>query len=731
MNFDQNRLYDLLPALYRLRDAATGRALTGSDDDGPLRALLGLIAEQAGVLEENLAQLYDDQFIETCAEWVVPYLGDLVGARGLSVFPGADFSQRSQVANTLRYRRRKGTAAVLEQLARDVTGQDAAVVEYFLRLATTQYLNHLRPDNLAVASLRDTDALERLNSPFDTITRTADVRRIEPKRGTYNIPNIGVFLWRIDSYPLTQAPAFCVDARRYTFDALGRDLPLYNLPIAETEITHLAEPDNVPMPLSRQRLACDLALHYGASASLLIHHDGVPVLPTNLHPLADLICVCDLSNIKNLVGQDVLDGAGQPVGWVNMPTVKIAVDPVLGRLAFPPTSPPPTDVRVDYHYGFSMGMGGGQYGRADTFIAPTPAPIVKQVASNTPNGIQTALDELAVTGGVVELTDNGYYAETFIVRVTDRTTIELRGADEKRPVLLLSGDLTVIGTQADATADASAEFILNGLLVCGGRVRVPVQDGAGNPNPVAAIRVRHSTLLPGASPAFVTSAGVGLLPAQSAMPRLVVEALACAVEITDSITGSLRVNEKSTISLKNSIIDAGNSTEIAITGLLPQNVATVFAADQPGPPLTVVACTVIGKVHAVMITLASNTIFLADLAPADGWPAPLLADRTQQGCVRFSYLPPGSRVPTPHRCQPRTAADAARVRPVFTTLRYGYTGYCQLSLRGAAEIGQGADDGAEMGAFHDRYQPQREANLRTRLDEYLRFGLDAGIFFES
>ena len=74
---------------------------------------------------------------------------------------------------------------------------------------------------------------------------------------------------------------------------------------------------------------------------------------------------------------------------------------------------------------------------------------------------------------------------------------------------------------------------------------------------------------------------------------------------------------------------------------------------------------------------------------------------------------------------------AARVRPVFTSLRYGDAGYCQLSERTAVQIRQGADDQAEMGAFHDLYQPQRKANLRARLDEYLRFGLEAGIFYAS
>ena len=108
MSFDTERLYELLPALYRIRDMEQGE---------PLKALLSVIAEQVAVLEEDLDQLYDDQFIETCAEWVVPYIGDLVGTRGLFALANVKkLSQRAQVANTLAYRRRKGTASVLEQL---------------------------------------------------------------------------------------------------------------------------------------------------------------------------------------------------------------------------------------------------------------------------------------------------------------------------------------------------------------------------------------------------------------------------------------------------------------------------------------------------------------------------------------------------------------------------------------------------------------------------------------
>ena len=218
MTFDAQRLYELLPALYRIRDLEAAAPA----QEGPLKALLSVIAEQVAVLEEDLEQLYDDQFIETCAEWVVPYIGDLVGTRSLFVFPGATFSQRAQVANTLAYRRRKGTAAVLEQLARDVTQWDARVVEYFQLLATTQYMNHIRPGHVTTPDLRQWEPLERIGTPFDGVARTVDVRRVEHGGGRHNIPNVGIFLWRLASVSVTDAPAFKVDDRRYRFDALGQ-----------------------------------------------------------------------------------------------------------------------------------------------------------------------------------------------------------------------------------------------------------------------------------------------------------------------------------------------------------------------------------------------------------------------------------------------------------------------------------------------------------------------------
>ena len=122
MAYTAEQLYQLLPAIYRIRDAERGE---------PLKGLITVIAEQAAVMEEDVGRLYENWFIETCDEWVVPYIGDLLGVRGLHPVTAATFSHRGRVANTLSYRRRKGTASMLEQLARDTTGWPARVVECF------------------------------------------------------------------------------------------------------------------------------------------------------------------------------------------------------------------------------------------------------------------------------------------------------------------------------------------------------------------------------------------------------------------------------------------------------------------------------------------------------------------------------------------------------------------------------------------------------------------------
>ena len=98
--------------------------------------------------------------------------------------------------------------------------------------------------------------------------------------------------------------------------------------------------------------------------------------------------------------------------------------------------------------------------------------------------------------------------------------------------------------------------------------------------------------------------------------------------------------------------------------------------------------------------------------------------------MRFSYVPGDARVPQRYRCVPGDDTSTTAV-PQFTSLRYGHHAYAQVAATTELAIRSGASDEGEMGAFHHLYQPQRETNLRVRLDEYLRVGLEAGIFYDS
>ncbi|NJL11204.1 MAG: hypothetical protein HC908_16435 [Calothrix sp. SM1_7_51] len=68
------------------------------------------------------------------------------------------------------------------------------------------------------------------------------------------------------------------------------------------------------------------------------------------------------------------------------------------------------------------------------------------------------------------------------------------------------------------------------------------------------------------------------------------------------------------------------------------------------------------------------------------------------------------------------------LQPSFTSTSYGHPGYAQLSKSCDRAICQGASDGAEIGVFNYLKQSQREASLQASLNEYLRFGIEAGIF---
>ncbi len=692
MSTTAETLQRLLPAIHRIRDAEIAAEL--GLDRGPLEELLALVARELAVLEEGIEQSYDDLFIETCAEWLVPYIGDLIGYESLHGQVPDIASPRAEVAHTIALRRRKGTAVVLEQLARDVTRWDARAVEFFQTLATTQFMNHLRPQNHYAPDLRKVPALERIGGPFNQAAHTVEVRRIASGRGRHNIPNIGIYLWRLQAYRHRLSPAVPIAPRRFMISPLGQDRQLFTKPdrSEEAEITHLAEPINVAEPLGRRQLHRELATYYGLretsggpvdlpAPSLVLQVDGTEIA-------RDQVVVCNLSD----------DGPA----WAHVPPDGFyGIDPVLGRVACPTDLDPPESLSVTYHRGFSADLGGGEYEREESFALRETESLVRVPDEET--SIQAALTALGGSG-VVEITDNGRYEEDLSVTVLAEASLELRAANGRNPTLVLSQPVNIVGGE-------NARFALNGLLVTGAGLVVPAVD-----NDLAEIAIRHCSLVPG------LSLDIDGNPNDPTAASLIVETADTDLVIERSILGSLRIVEEAEARALDSVIDATDPEGVAYAGL---------DGSGPGGSLSLIACTTIGKLHARRFDLVSNAILLARLAPADTWAAPVIASQRQSGCIRFSFLPFEAVVPRRFRCQPDSLTAARRVTASFTTLSFGESGYCQLASSTPDLIRRGADSESEMGVFHHLYGPQREANLRIRLQEYLRVGLEAGIFYAS
>jgi hypothetical protein len=277
-------LYDRLPAIYRIRDAE-------QTPPHQLRAFLASVEDAFGAIHENIEALYDDFFIDTCDDWVIPYLADLVGASHLK---GDPRTLRADVADTIALRRRKGTLSALERLAANLTGWACRAVELFPNLAWTQHLNHQRPDaggrppygaagitrftvpRGGTAPIRDPAMLQLIGTPFDPYACTADVKRADDGAVHVNVPNLAIFLWRLAAYrlpavvplpkgtgnlgvPPADDPGRARYTVRYDLDPLDRPVRLFNTyrapaRSANAAVDTLTEPDAVPGPMLDARI---------------------------------------------------------------------------------------------------------------------------------------------------------------------------------------------------------------------------------------------------------------------------------------------------------------------------------------------------------------------------------------------------------------------------------------------------------------------------------------------
>ncbi|HWQ19456.1 MAG TPA: hypothetical protein VN455_06720, partial [Methanotrichaceae archaeon] len=253
---------------------------------------------------------------------------------------------------------------------------------------------------------------------------------------------------------------------------------------------------------------------------------------------------------------------------------------------------------------------------------------------------------------------------------------------------------------------------LDGLIVSGGGLSIT--------GDMARVAVHHSTIVPG------HELRQGCEPERCSAPSLDIFGAKPCVHIDHSIMGPIKISGGANpvhIHIVESILDAlgsGNSAVSSSSGSFAPAV------------LTIKKSTVLGSIDTHSISSAENTIFRGHVKVA----------RTQTGCMRFCFVPKrSSRTPRRYNCQPdmvileappgKEYHEALRVRPQFKSIQYGEPNYCRLSDSCAVEIRRGSEDESEMGVFHDLYEPQRRANLESRLEDYLPAGTGTSIVFVS
>ena len=461
------RLWALLPAVYRTDDTDVYGA------SGPLEELLNRIGEQVAVVRRSIDRLWADQSIETCDDWVIPYIGDLLGT---SLVNGLDApGQRLDVAKTIHYRRRKGTLAVLEELARDVTGWDAHVVEGFRRLARTRHgldpmvgpgafpgsdpvdvAQLLQHEGLTgpltgtpaggMADLRSVHGAALAGSPFDESFHTADLRAGQGAVGQFGIQKLLVFLWRLVSFPILGGSpvqvAGCPDL--FAFDPTGREMQMFLPPAPDPDNfadTWTSAPEwQVPGPIT---MSLERAM---ASLPTSPPTAPYPFPPPNPSPPPPTLV---------------------PYGYAVQGADLATVSPETGIFAIqaPGAAAP---ITVDYQYGFSGTIGAGPYDRLLLGNPPQPVGTPASVSGGT--GLDAALGAVAPAGAVT-IADSLTYGQLADVGSTTApiTVVLVAAGPQVRPVLRPATGSPPSAGEAPwiFTGAGQAELTLDGLLVSG------------------------------------------------------------------------------------------------------------------------------------------------------------------------------------------------------------------------------------------------------------------------
>jgi hypothetical protein len=725
----QAKLWALLPAVYRNMDVAA------LDVTGPLQELMNRIGAQVAVLRRGIDRLGENQSIETCDDWAIPYIGDLVATRLVSCLDAP--SQRRQVAKTIYYRRRAGTLGLLEELVTDIASRDARAVEFFRRLGRTRH--QFDP---AIGNAYEIDA-----DPWTGKTNYLPGQIVVNGANAYVVAIGGV----------SAASGGPTGGRNGTADG--------------TVTWNFYDTAGALAPTVIQGLAgVNSRTPLGGFADLR----STPAAAFTDTAFDEFAHTADLRAGAQHFGRENISHLGMFVWWLHTYAISAAT-PCAGKLAAGQTSPcytfdpsgrqiplyapttrtaggygddwvspdpwqlplaisaPLYNAYPDRFYGeaFSIGLDGDALLRTGFKIHPeigqfsfTGAPPQGALQSNYVFGLMstagagafpfTAVRDVVLPTSTVKVvvdTDlaNALNNITGDVTIAFQNSITFTGTSGVWPVGAKTVALSAISGQRPLVRwpagggswtfnGAGGNLILQGFWLQGANITLT--------GDFASVTLQLMTLDPGTSgqgALYGTAVdGLSLAPTQ-----LIIQASVQTLTLERCITGSILTQNKGiveTLTASDSIIQA-----------IPTG-ATVYALSNQLGEISLARCTVMG----------ANTVHQLDASDCilDGV---TMVEDLQHGCVRFSALALGSQVHQPYRCV--TIPPNA---PIYYSRRFGDPNYARLSRLVDAQIVDaktgdtilgGADNGAEMGAWQSEGVTLKRQGLVFKFQEFAPLGV--------
>lgn len=757
-------LYERLPEIYRIRDEE-------QQPPGQLRAYLEPVEEVFGALHANIEGLYHDLFIETCDDWVIPYIGDLLGNSHLA---GDAWTRRADVADTVALRRRKGTLASIERLTFNLTRWGVRCVELKDRLVWNQHLNHQRPDAAGVppygrdtvtrftpirggtVTLRDPALLSLLDTPFDPFAHVADVRPANFGAVRHNLPNLAIFLWRLRDFRVraalpgrreahatgTTEAGLAAQAIRVEVHPLARPLRLFNTyrfdPGREPPV--VTELDETPGPIHSARLsqdseagrpekyvAVDTYTPGGDLSGLDIADVGLQLhIPESAFP--DALYPGSTWSIRgaNLCAWE--EGLHPPLG-----SGEIAIDPEVGRIVIGVDHDDEAEaleekLLLSYTYGAVGAVGAHPISRQAASAEIDATPVIRKNISyhDDPNALTAALDDIheATKPVIIEIQDSmtheldlkavsGHIEDDDGYNLGLNAPLVIRAATGERPIIQLQRPLRFRPFEADS---AGALLLrMEGLYMTGSK---------GFSGPLIAraalnrIELVGCTLDPGGHRVLGGTAGGDRADIQTALQLRESYGYIDSddeaafdrtpeVVIQRSVCGPLRLDRGYRLFLRDTIVDAGAGVGDDSDDAFAL-AHTADPVDEWGPPTHVEGATFLGRVRVERLDGRGGI-----------WSHPLQVLDHQRGCIRYSYFSgQGDRLPQNLGC---VSGPDAVLR--FASEVFGEPAYGQLAHVTDFRIRERGPRQDAMGAFGWLQEAHKWRNLQIRYREFMPVGI--------